>query len=167
MMSVFKWVAITVIGLFAIFIVIGLGRYQIPFWPEDIKVSNEKPFSTYIAQEYRVTNHIQALAWNDFPDKEEILAVSLTPPPGTKNRFVSYSITLQPGQKIRILSAWRSLSLFEYTNYYLVAIPGAGLPENVPIKMKVNSDGMPNPLFYETLQYNKTVMCRVVSRLTY
>jgi hypothetical protein len=157
MMSIFKWLVITVFGLFGILIVIGVAGYQIPFWPQDTKVSNEKPFSTYIGQEYRVTNHIKALAWNDFPDKEKILLVSLTPPPGTKNRFVSNTITLQPGQKVRILSAWRSLSLFEYTNYYLVAAPNAGLPENVPIKMKVGSDGIPSPLFYEPSQYNKAL----------
>jgi hypothetical protein len=103
-----------------------------------------------------VTNSIKALAWNDFPDKEKILLVSLTPPEA-KNRFVSYSITLQPGQKIRILSAWRSLSLFEYTYYYLVLIPDAGLPENVPIRMKVDSDGIPSPLFYESLQSNQAL----------
>jgi hypothetical protein len=157
MMSVFKWVVFTAFGLFVILIVIGLGGYQVPFWPEDSDVTNNKPFSTYIRQEYRVTNHIKALAWNDFPDKEKILVVSLMPPPGVQNRFVSYSIALQPGQKICILSAWRSLSLFEYNYYYLVSIADAGLPENVPIKMKVNIDGIPSPLFYESLQSNKSL----------
>ncbi len=156
LLSVLKWVVFTVFGLFAILIVIGISGYQVPFWPEDTEVTNDKPFSTYIGQEYRVTNSIKALAWNDFPDKEKILLVSLTPPEA-KNRFVSYSITLQPGQKIRILSAWRSLSLFEYTYYYLVLIPDAGLPENVPIRMKVDSDGIPSPLFYESLQSNQAL----------
>ena len=157
MMSAFKWAVFTAFGLFAILIVIGFGGYQVPFWPEDTEVTNDKPFSIYIGQEYHVTNHIKALAWNDFPDKEKILVISLMPPPGAKNRFVSYSITLQPGQNIRILSAWRSLSLFEYTYYYLVSIPDAGLPENVPIKMNVNSDGIPSPLFYEKVQSNKAL----------
>jgi len=154
MLSVFKWVVCTAFGLFVILIAIGLGGYQVPFWPEDTDATNDKPFSTYIGQEYRVSNNIKALAWNDFPDKEKILVISLMPPPGANNRFVSYCTTLQPGQKIRILSAWRSLSLFEYTYYYLVSIPDAGLPKNVPIKMKVNSDGIPSPLFYESVQSN-------------
>jgi hypothetical protein len=164
MMSVFKWVVFTAFGLFVILIVLGLGGYQVPFWPEDTEVTNDKPFSTYIGQGYRVTNNIKALAWNDFPDKEKILVVSLMPPIGAQNRFVSYSITLQTGQKIGILSAWRSLSLFEYTYYYLVSIPDAGLPENVPIKMKVNSDGIPSPLFYESLQSNKGIQADALPR---
>lgn len=154
--SVFKWVALSAFGLFAILIVIGLGGYQIPFWPEDTEVTDEEPFSSFIGQEYRVTSQIKALAWNDFPDKEKILIVSLMPPPGARNRFVSYSITLQPEQKIRILSAWQSLSLFKYSNYYLVSIPDAGLPEGVPIKMKIGTDGVPSPLFYESLQSNNS-----------
>ena len=136
--------------------VIGIGGYQIPFWPEDTEVTDKAPFSRFIGQEYRVTSQIKALAWNDFPDKEKILVVSLMPPPGARNRFVSYSIILQPGKKIRILSAWRSLSLFEYTNYYIVSIPDSGLPEGVPIKMDVDSDGVPSPLFYEPLQSNNS-----------
>lgn len=154
MKSLFKWTVFTAFGLFVIYIVIGLSGYQFPFWPEDTEVTNVKPFSTYIGQEYQVTNHIKALAWNDFPDKEKILVVSLTPPPGVQNRFVSYSITLQPGQKLSILSAWRTLSLLKYSYYYLVSIQGTELPENIPIKMKVSSDGIPNPLFYEHLQSN-------------
>ena len=155
MITVFKWVTITILGLLAILIILSLGGYKIPFWPEDTEVTDNKPFSNFIGQEYRVTNSIKALAWNDFPDKEKILVVSLMPPPGAKNRFVSYSVTLQPEQNIRILSAWRSLSLFEYTYYYLVSIPEAGLPENVPIKMKVGADGAPSAQYYEQMQSNR------------
>jgi hypothetical protein len=37
-----------------------------------------------------------------------------------------------------------------------VAVPGAGLPEGIPIRMRVDSDGVPDPLIYEALQSNST-----------
>ncbi len=154
---------ITAFGLSVIVIIIGLGGYQIPFWPKDRDVTHEEPFSSFIGQDYRVTGPITALAWNDFPDKEKILIVTLTPPPGVRNRFVSYSIPLQNGQKVRIQSAWRSLSLFEYYNYYLVSVPDAGLPEDTAIKMRVGSDGVPSPLFYESLQSNNMLQWKLAS----
>jgi|GEM_PF-6301946 hypothetical protein len=156
-MSVFKWMALAAFGLFAILIVIGLAGYQIPFWPEDTEVTNEKPFSSYIGQELRVMGDVTALAWNDFPDKNKILVVSLTSPPGASNRFVSRRIPLRRGQRVIILSAWRSLSLVEFTYHYLVSVPEAGLPEGVPVQLKVASDGIPNPLVYESVQSNEAL----------
>jgi hypothetical protein len=154
--SVIKWTALTAIGLLAVFVVLGVGGVRLPFWFPDAEVTHEKPYADFVGREYRVTSPLTALAWNDFPDKAKILVVSLTPPPGTSNRFVSYSIPLQPGQRVRILSAWRSFELVQFTNYYLVSVPGAGLPEGIPIKMRVNSDGIPDPLVYEALQSNST-----------
>ena len=156
-LSFVKWVVITVLSLFAVTCVVGLGGYQIPFWPEDSEVTNEKPFSNFIGQQYRLTSELYAHAWNDFPDKEKILVVSLMPPPGTKNRFVSYRVTLQPGQVVRIHSAWRSLSLFEYSYYYYISIPDTKLPDGVPIKMKVGADGSPSMQYYEHIQSNKAL----------
>ena len=156
-LSVVKWVVITVLSLFAVTCVVGLGGYQIPFWPDDTEITNEEPYSSFIGQQYRLTSELYAHAWNDFPDKEKILVISLMPPPGTKNRFVSYRVTLQPGQAVRIHSAWRSLSLFEYSYYYHVSIPDAGLPEGVPIKMKVGTDGAPITQYYEHIQSNKAI----------
>lgn len=155
--SVIKWMTITALGLFGIVIVIGLGGYQIPFCPSDTEVTHEKPFSSFIGREYRVMGDVTALAWNDFPDKNKILVVSLTSPAGASNRFVSHRIPLQQGQKILILSAWRSFSLVEFTYYYLVSVPDAGLPEEIPTKLKIGSDGIPDPLVYETVQSNDPI----------
>jgi len=154
-LSFVKWVVITVFSLFSVTCAVGLGGYQIPFWPEDTEVTNEKPFSNFIGQQYRLTSELYAHAWNDFPDKEKILAVSLMPPPGAKNRFVSYRVNLQPGHVVRIHSAWRSFSLFEYSYYYHISIPDAELPDGVPIKMKVGADGSPSMQYYENIQSNK------------
>ena len=156
-LSFIKWVALTVFGSLGVILVIGLGGYQIPFWPEDTEVTNKKPFSNFIGEQYRLTSELYAHAWNDFPDKEKILVVTLMPPPGHKNRFVSYRLTLQPGQVVRIHSAWRSLSLFEYSYYYHVSIPDAGLPVGIPIQMKVSADGSPSMQYYEHIQSNKAL----------
>jgi len=145
--SIMKWIVFTAFGLLAVVIVLGVGGVRSHF--PDTEVTQEKPYADFVGREYRVTGDVIALAWNDFPDKAKILSVSLMPPPGVRNRFVSYSIPLQPGQRVRIISAWRHFALVEFTNYYLISVPGAGLPDGIPITMKVNSDGVPDPLVYE------------------
>ena len=89
------------------------------------------------------------MAWNDFPDKSKILSVSLMPSPGARNRFVSYTIPLKVGRRIRIISASREFALVEFAYDYVVNVPGAGLPDGIPVTMKVNADGVPDPLIYE------------------
>lgn len=70
-------------------------------------------------------------------------------PPTVRNRFVSYETRLQPGQRVRIVSAWRQFALVEFTRQYVVSVPGAGLPDGIPVTMHVTSDGVPDPRIYE------------------
>src|SRR6476646_1246351 len=65
----------------------------------ETEVTNQKPYANYIGREYRVVGTVSAYAWNDFPDKNRILSVTLTPPPGTRNRFVSSVTPLRTGQR--------------------------------------------------------------------
>ena len=150
--SVMMWTVVAAFGLIAVLfsagIILGVGGYPSPF--PDTDVSHEKPYADFIGREYRVTGHVSAFAWNDFPDKEKILSVSLTHRQA-RNRFVSYSIPLQRGQRVRIISAWRHFALVEFTYEYVVNVPGAGLPDGIPITMKVNADGVPDPLIYEAV----------------
>lgn len=60
-------------------------------------------------------------------------------------------IPLKTGQRIRIVSAWRHLILFGFHRYYVVLVPGAGLPEGVDITIYMYSDGVPDPLVYELI----------------
>ena len=131
----------------AIAIVLGIAGYG-PAAPE-AEVTNQKPYADYIGREYRVVGDVAAYAWNDFPDKNRILSVTLTPPPGTRNRFVSSVTPLRTGQRVRILSAWRSYTMVEIVRKYVVAVPDAGLPNGVPITMTVGADGIPDPRVYE------------------
>ena len=149
LLSIAKWMAISVFGLFVVILAYGLGGYPSPF--PDTEVTHERPYAEFVGREYRVTGNVGALAWNDFPDKAKILSFSLTPLV-VRNRFVSYRISLQPGQKVRIVSAWRRFVLVEFRYHYVVYVPGAGLPDGIPITMKVNSDGIPDPLLYEVIQ---------------
>jgi hypothetical protein len=148
--SLVKWTVLTALGLFVVLIILGIGGYSLPFWPSAKEVTQEKPYADFVGREYQVTGNVSALAWNDFPDKKKILSVSLTPP-DAQNRFVSYSIPLKAGQRVRILSAWRHFALVEFTYSYVVSVPGVDLPEGVPVKLSVDSDGVPNPLFYEAV----------------
>jgi len=150
---VIMWTVVSAFGLIAVLssalIILGVGGYRVPWFPST-DVSHEKPYADFVGREYRVTGHVTALAWNDFPDKAKILRVSLTPP-AARNRFVSYSIPLQLGQRVRIISAWRQFELVEFTYEYVVNVPGAGLPDGIPITMKVSADGVPDPLIYEAI----------------
>lgn len=148
-----KFVMFGVFGLVALgallFTVAGIGM-QIP--APKTEITNWKPFADYIGREYQVVGNVSALAWNDFPDKDTILSISLMSPPLIRNRFVSYSKQLSSGQTVRIVSAWRHLTLSGYTYDYGVGLPGARLPEAIAITMSVNSDGIPDPGVYELIK---------------
>jgi hypothetical protein len=150
--SVMKWTALAAFGLLAALIVLGVGGVRLPFLFPETDISHEKPYADFVGREYRVTGRVNALGWNDFPDKATILSVSLMPSPGARNRFVSYSIPLQLGQRVRIISARRQFVLFEFTYDYVVNVPGAGLPDGIPITMKVSAEGIPDPLIYEAIE---------------
>jgi hypothetical protein len=150
LLAVLKWTASIAFGLVILAIVLALGGVRTPEWLLlRTEVTHQKPYADVVGREYRVTGTVVALSWNDFPNKSKILSVSLIPSPGARNRFVSYSIPLKPGQIIHIVSAWRQFELIEFTYSYLVLVPGAGLPDGIPITMRVNSDGIPDPLVYE------------------
>jgi hypothetical protein len=105
----------------------------------------------FIGREYRVISSVSAYAWNDYPDRAKIQSLSLMPPRGVRNRFVSYVAPLQPGQRVRIVSAWRHFLLLGFDRYYVVSVPGVGMPEGIRITMQVNSDGLPDRRLYERI----------------
>lgn len=142
-------VAVAAAAWVAIAVVLGIAGYGGP--APRTEVTQQRPYSDYIGREYRVVGDVSAYAWNDFPDKDKILSVTLTPPPGTRNRFVSYVIPMKKGQRIRILNAWRSYTMLEIVRYYVVSVPEAGLPTGVEITMRVGSDGIPDPRIYEPI----------------
>ena len=145
LVAVAKRVVIAAFGLLALAIVLSVAGVRSPFPPTEI--THQEPYSHFIGREYRVTSDVSAYAWNDFPDKAKILSISLVPPPGIRNRFVSYVIPLQHGQSIRLVGAWREFPSF--ARFYVVSVPGAGLPDGITITMAVNSDGIPDPGVYE------------------
>ena len=147
-----KWVAFAVCGLLAlviILIMLAMGGWGSPV--PGSAISDRKPYADFLGREYRVVGVVSAYAWNDFPDKATILSISLMSPPGVRNRFVSYVTPLKLGQRVRIVSAVRSSHLSGSVTSYVVSVPGAGLPEGIPIKVAVNSDGVPDPRVYELI----------------
>jgi hypothetical protein len=140
-----KWVVFAFFGL----LMLAIGGVRSPF--PDTEITHQKPYADFIGREYRVVSDVSAHAWNDFPDKAKIEVITLLPPPGFGNRFVSYVTPIKEGQRVRIVSAWRQIVLFGFHKYYVVLVPGAGLPEGVDIKISVNSDGVLDPLVYEPI----------------
>ena len=110
-----------------------------------VEITQQKPYADFIGREYRVMADVRAIAWNDYPDKAKILVITLMPPPGFKNRFVSYETPLKPGQRVRIVSAWQQFGLVGYNRHYVVSVPGAGLPDGIPVEIHMNSGGVPDP----------------------
>jgi hypothetical protein len=144
-----EWILFVVCGLAAVPVlllvvamVVGMGGMLDPFPPTDI--TNRKPYVHFIGRECRVAADVRAIAWNDFPDKSKILGISLMPPPWVKNRFVSYETPLKPGQRLRIESANQRFALIGFNRNYIVSVPGAGLPDGIPITMYMNDDGVPD-----------------------
>lgn len=148
---VMMWTALVALGLLAGAVVLGLGGRRVPFLVNETEVTHKQPFAEFVGREYRVKGQVSALAWNDFPDKAKILSVSLMPFPGALNRFVSYSIPLQVGQRIQIISASRKFELAGWGYHYEVNVPGAGLPGGIPVTLRVSADGVPDPLIYEAI----------------
>ena len=145
-----EWVLFVVCGLAAVpvlFVVLSIalamGGTLSPSPITDI--SQQKPYIDFVGRECRVVADVRAIAWNDFPDKAKILQISLMAPPWVKNRFVSYETPLKPGQRVRIVSAWQQFALVGYNRHYVVSVPGAGLPDGIPVTMYMNDDGAPDP----------------------
>lgn len=144
-----KWALYGLLGMVglgaALFTLVGvLSTTPNPFPETDL--STRKPYVDFIGREYRLIAEVDAIAWNDFPDKAKILVISLMPRPNVQNRFVSYKIPLKAGQTLRIRSA---TGRFGSSKHYVVSVPRAGLPEGIPVHVHMESDGSLDPLVYE------------------
>jgi hypothetical protein len=143
-------VAFAAFALLAIVFVFALSGYGSEGSRTDISqqtdVSHQKPYADFIGRDCRVLEGVSAYAWNDFPDKDKIIAVSLVPPPGVSNRFVTSETPLQKGQRIRIIGATRPSFFFgAINNYdYVVSIPDTELPNGVDVQLTTASDGIPD-----------------------
>ncbi len=142
--------AVAVGALLAVLIILGIAGYGPP--APRTEVTGQRPYADYVGREFRIVGDISATAWNNFPDRAKILSVTLDPPPGTRNRFVSYVIPMKNGQRVRVLKAWRSYTLFEIVRRYVVSVPDASLPTDVEITMRVGSDGVPDSRYYEPIK---------------
>ena len=129
--------------IFAVVLLMVLAESPSPFPVTEI--TQREPYADFVGRECRVVAHALATAWNDFPDKTKILEITLMAPPGIKNRFVSYATHLKPDQRARIVSAWQQFALYGYNRHYVVSVPGAGLPDGIPVWLYMNGDGVPDP----------------------
>ena len=117
----------------------------------DVGILPRQPYSDAIGREYRVVGNVIAVAWNDFPDKETLLSIALSSPPGSANRFVSWTVPLKQGQVVRITGARRQFDWLGFGLWYVVSVPGMDWPEGVPVKIGIDSEGVPDPKLYELI----------------
>jgi hypothetical protein len=144
-----KWAAIGAAVLLGVAIVLGIAGYG-PQAPRT-DITAQRPYADYVGREYRIAGDVSACAWNDFPDKDKILTITLPPSVCAANRFVSYRVPIARGKRIRIVRAWRSYYLFEIRQEYVVSVAGVGLPPDVEIKVEVGDDGVLDRRFYESV----------------
>jgi|KBSMisStaDraftv2_1062788.scaffolds.fasta_scaffold505108_2 hypothetical protein len=150
-----QWVAAVVCTLFVVYallITVLMILAETPNPSPVTEISHQKPYADFVGRECRVVADVLATAWNDFPDKAKILSITLGPPPGYGNRFVSYQKPLKPDQRVRIVSAWQQFALFGFNRHYVVSVPGAGLPDGSPVTLYMNADGVPDPQVCEPVQ---------------
>jgi hypothetical protein len=150
-----QWVAAVVCTLFVVYallITVLMILAETPNPSPVTEISHQKPYADFVGRECRVVADVLATAWNDFPDKAKILSITLGPPPGYGNRFVSYQKPLKPDQRVRIVSAWQQFALFGFNRHYVVSVPGAGLPDGSAVTLYMNADGVPDPQVCEPVQ---------------
>jgi hypothetical protein len=144
-----KWTILGLLGLIVISIALGVSGYRIPI--SDTEITQRDPFAKFIGHEYIVKTPTEAMFWNDFPSKEKILNVSIGPATA-KTRFVSKIVPIRVGQRVRIVSAWQSFALLDSIKYYRISVSDLEVPEDVPIHLKVKSDGIPDAFIFEPTQ---------------
>ena len=149
LLNMAKWAVVGAGVLLGVAIVLGIAGYG--GTAPRIDVSEQKPYADSIGREYRVVGDVSACAWNDFPDKDKILSITLTPTPCADNRFVSYVVPVATGKRVRIVSAYRSYALGDIMENYVVSVADANLPTNVPVTVRVDSDGVLDRRFYEPI----------------
>jgi hypothetical protein len=116
------YVGIAVVTYLAIVVVLTTGGVLSPFPVTDIL--NRRPYADTVGREHRVVGNVIAVAWNDFPDKETLLSITLISPPGYANRFVSWTVPLKQGQVVRITSARRQFGWLGFSQWYVASLPG-------------------------------------------
>lgn len=148
LLNMAKWAVIGAGVLLAVAIVLGIAGYGTA---PRVNVSKQKPYADYIGREYRVVGDVSACAWNDFPDKDRILSITLTPTPCADNRFVSYVVAVARGKRVRIISAYRSYALGGIIENYVVSVADTSLPADVAVTVRVGSDGILERRFYQPI----------------
>ena len=143
------YVGLAAVAYLAIVVVLTVGGVLSPFPVTDI--SGRQPYADVIGREYRVVGNVIAVAWNDFPDKETLLSIALISPPGSANRFVSWTVPLKQGQVVRITGARRQFDWLGFGLWYVVSLPGMDWPKGVPVKIGMDSEGAPDPKLYELI----------------
>ena len=123
------YVGFAAVASFAVVVVLTVGGIQSPFPVTDI--SSRQPYADAVGREYRVVGNVIAIAWNDFPDKETLLSITLMSPPGHANRFVSWTVPLKQGQVVRITGARRQFDWLGFRLWYVVSLPGMDWPKGV------------------------------------
>jgi hypothetical protein len=148
LLNIAKWAIVGAGVLLGVAIILGIAGYGTA---PRIDVREQKPYADYIGREYRIVGDVSACAWNDFPDKDTLLSITLTPTPCADNRFVSYVVPVARGKRVRIDSAYRSYALGDIMENYVVSVADATLPKDVPVTVRVDSDGILDRRFYEPI----------------
>jgi hypothetical protein len=124
------------------------------------ELTTTKPYADLIGAEYEIaTSDVRAYGIYSL-DNRTLGWVQLMGGQGASGPEVAFRKNVKRGTTIKILSAWRSYSLTDSDDYYVVAIDGIDLPSNVPVRVELNrgneGEGVDlNPNVYSKLSRSK------------
>jgi hypothetical protein len=122
------------------------------------EITRTTPYSGMIGTEYEVTaDDLYAYGIYESLPGKSVSWITLVPGVGIDGPEVAFRRHIFRGQPIKIISAWRAPILLEDAIYYRVAMPGADVPDDVPIRLELargNEAGGPdlNPKIYRKLR---------------
>ena len=126
---------------------------------EHEQLTTAKPYADLIGAEYEViSGDVRAYGISSSQD-DTIGWIQMMGGVGVGGPEVLFNKPVNRGVTVKILSAWRSYSLTDSDDYYVVAVTGADLPANVPVRIELNrgneGDGVDlNPRVYRRMLSN-------------
>lgn len=122
------------------------------------ELPSTSPYAKMIGAEYRIVGNVSAYGIYEREGDRKVLSyVTLIPGVGIGGSLVEPKGPIVKGQRIKILSAWRTHLLgFTRDVYYLVALQDTDLSHDVPVQIDLSrgnegEDAGLNPGVYERL----------------
>ena len=104
----------------------------------DRDLSATSPYSEMIGAEYEVrVDDLELYGISDVDRRTEVTSMTLVPPPGIGGSEVAFRCRVPRGTRLRIAAVRHRNLVFDNGLYYLLELPGSGVPEGIPIELEL------------------------------